>query len=156
MLGPTKQWFSKNKFHYDEINGIKYPTKSTIVDIHDFLIETFIKDGEVVHRGLHSDAVLSFSGIKYYMQKKGCEREDIIVRAAHIFNRFLEEGHPFVDGNKRTGFVTLWLFLILNGIQLNTLSFQYKMHLKKINRWADITEDDTISEIIMWIKNNSK
>jgi death-on-curing protein len=36
--------------------------------------------------------------------------------AAYAFG--IIKNHPFVDGNKRTGFVALELFLVLNGFQL--------------------------------------
>lgn len=154
MFNHTKKWISKNEFYYDEIHGIKYPTVSTIIDIHDFLVDAFRSEGEKVHNGILSDAVLSFSGIKYYMKGKDDKNEDIIIRAAHIFNLFLEEGHPFVDGNKRTGFVVTWLFLLLNGIELHLSSFHYKKHVEKINTWADLSPKDNISEITQWIKHN--
>jgi len=76
--------------------------------------------------------------------------------AAQIFNQFLEAGHPFVDGNKRTGFVTLWLFLTMNGLELKLSMFAYKKHLEKINKWADLTDSDNIGEIIDWLKQNIK
>jgi len=32
----------------------------------------------------------------------------------------------------------------------------YKKHLKKINKWADLTDSDNIGEIIDWLKENIK
>ncbi len=154
MLGHTKKWLETNEFEYVEINGIKYPTKKTIISLHDFLVRCFVKEGEEVHEGTMSDANLSFNGIKYYQKDKDEFREDIIFKASHIFNQFLEAGHPFVDGNKRTGYVTLWLFLIMNNLELKISMFGYKKHAKKINKWADLTESDNITEIIDWINEN--
>ena len=121
MLRHTKTWLEKDEFEYVEINGIKYPTAKTIINLHDFLVQCFVKEGEEVHEGTMSDANLSFHGIKYYETDKEGKRDDIIFKAAHIFNQFLEAGHPFVDGNKRTGFVTLWLFLMMNGLERDIL-----------------------------------
>ena len=156
MLGHAKKWLEKDEFEYVELNGIKYPTAKTIINLHDFLVQCFVKEGEEVHGGTMSDANLSFHGIKYYEIDKKGERDNIIFKAAHIFNQFLEAGHPFVDGNKRTGFVTLWLFLTMNGLELKLSMFAYKKHLEKINKWADLTDSDNIGEIIDWLKQNIK
>ena len=156
MLGHTKKWLEKDEFEYVEINDIKYPTPKTIISLHDFLVQCFVKEGEEVHEGTMSDANLSFHGIKYYETNKEEIREDIIFKAAHIFNQFLEAGHPFVDGNKRTGFVTLWLFLMMNNLELKLSMFSYNKHLKKINKWADLTDSDNIEEINNWLKENIK
>ena len=154
MFKQTRKWLEKKQFRYEEIDEINYPTKATIIDIHDFLIESFIKEGETAHRGIFSDAPLTFDGIKFYQELKDNKTDDIILKGAHIFNLFLQAGHPFVDGNKRTGFIALWLFLTLNGFTLNVSSFRYKTHLKKINKWAMATDTDNIPEIIAWIKQN--
>ena len=154
MFNKTRKWLEIDQFNYEEINSIKYPTKETIIAIHDYLIETFIKEGETAHRGLISDAALSFHGIQSYQDEKENKKEDIILKGALIFNQFLQAGHPFIDGNKRTGFITLWLFLILNGFDLKISSWAYKKHLKKINKWAMETKSDNINEITQWIKQN--
>jgi death-on-curing family protein len=154
MFNKTRKWLETKEFIYEEINGIRYPTKDTIIAIHDYLIETFIKERETAHRGMISDAALSFQGIQFYQYEKENKKEDIILKGAYIFNRFLQAGHPFVDGNKRTGFVTLWLFLILNGFTLKISSWSYKKHLKKINRWAMTTDTDNTHDIVLWIKQH--
>jgi death-on-curing protein len=154
MFNKKKKWLETTEFKYEEIDEIKYPTKATIIDIHDFLIESFIKEGEAAHRGILSDAPLTLDGIKFYQEVKDDKTDDTILKGAHIFNLFLQAGHPFVDGNKRTGFITLWLFLTLNGFTLKVSSFRYKTHLKKINKWAMATDTDNISEIVDWIKQN--
>jgi hypothetical protein len=63
-------------------------------------------------------------------------------------------GHSFADGNKRTGLLTTYLFLMYNGYVLrvppDTAIFLGKM--------ADALNPDAPSEIdaINWIKKNSK
>ena len=154
MFAKTNKWLETEQFVYEEINEIKYPTKETIIMIHDYLIETFIAEGESAHRGIMSDAALSFHGIQAYQDEKENKKEDIILKGALIFNQFLQAGHPFVDGNKRTGFITLWLFLTLNGFRLKVSSWAYKKHLKQINKWAMETNSDNSTEIVQWIKQN--
>ena len=123
--------------------------------MHDYLIEEFQSEGEPnVHPGLLNDGPLEFTGIKYYEEKSKNKWEDIIHRGARLFNIFLEEGHPFVDGNKRTGFVTLWIFLMINGYHIKFKYLNYKIHYKKIKRWAQLNDTDNIYEISQWIKEN--
>jgi len=88
------------------------------------------------------------------MEKNPDPVEDIIIRGAHIFNKFLEEGHPFIDGNKRTGWATLWIFLAANGIIFFfPNNFRKDDQIKKIEKWADYKEESAnIPEIIEWIK----
>jgi death-on-curing family protein len=154
MFAKTKKWLETEQFIYEEINEIRYPTIETIITIHDYLIEAFIAEGETVHRGLISDAALSFHGIQAYQDENENKKEDIILKGALIFNQFLQAGHPFVDGNKRTGFITLWLFLMLNGFRLRVSSWAYKKHLKQINKWAMEIDSDNSGEIVQWIKQN--
>ncbi|MCX6666052.1 MAG: hypothetical protein NT038_08375 [Euryarchaeota archaeon] len=66
MFAKTKKWLETKQFTYEEINEIKYPKKETIIAIHDYLIETFIIEGETAHMGLMSDSALSFHGIQAY------------------------------------------------------------------------------------------
>ena len=66
------------------------------------------------------------SYIKKTLEKEE-KREDIIFKAAHIFNQFLEAGHPFVDGNKQTGFVILWLFLKNFGMMICNIVIKKSM-----------------------------
>jgi len=158
LLVHTAEWLSEKKFAFDNIDNINYPTKSTILDLHDFLVHKYEKDKDKIHKGIITDAQLEFTGVKYFMNKHTDPLEDIIIRGAHIFNKFLEEGHPFVDGNKRTGWATLWVFLRANGylLYLPYYSLQFE-HAKRIEQWADgKIESDNITEIVQWIKKYIK
>ena len=42
---------------------------------------------------------------------------DVIAEAAALWES-LSQNHPFVDGNKRTAFASMYTFLLLNGIAL--------------------------------------
>mgnify|MGYP006287302561 CR=1 FL=1 len=75
MLDHTKKWLENNEFEYVQINKTRYPTKSTIINLHDFLVKHFVKEGENVYEGTMSDASLSFNGIKYYLEEKEDFRE---------------------------------------------------------------------------------
>jgi prophage maintenance system killer protein len=121
------------KLQPDEVDGIYYPKKNQIKSLHKYLIENFRYEHETdINYGILYDAPLDFILIKYYQKKKIENKyEDLIYKGAHIFNSFLEGGHPFIDGNKRTGFVTLWIFLTINNFNIKFEYFDFNMHLKK-------------------------
>jgi death-on-curing family protein len=150
----TREWVNKKEFLFTVVDGINYPTVKTIISLHDFLVIKYERDIDKIHTGIMSLAPLNFEGIKYWLVKNPDSFEDIVTRGAHIFNKFLEEGHPFVDGNKRTGYATLLLFLLANGGYV-FLPSNYKKgeYIKKIEQWADYKEDSkNIDEIVEWIK----
>jgi death-on-curing family protein len=152
------EYLSKGKFHFTIVNAIKYPTVGTIKELHDFLVIKYQSDKDKIHGGELSLAPLEFSGIKYYLASKSDRKEDIIYRGAFIFNKFLEEGHPFIDGNKRTGWVTLWLFLAANGY---IFSFPPRLEgskqAQKVEEWANFKEEsNNINEIVDWIRKYVK
>ncbi|MEF8878841.1 MAG: Fic family protein [Candidatus Thermoplasmatota archaeon] len=136
--------------------GIFYPTKEQIISLHDFLINKFRSEGERnVFPGILHDGDLDFVCIRWYEDKSENKWEDIIYKGARIFNLFLEDGHPFVDGNKRTGFVTLWIFLKINNFDVKFGYLNYQIHYRKIKDWADAGKDtDNIKEIMRWIIKN--
>jgi len=152
MFYKFANWMKNNRKEIvvEEVDGIFYPSEKSVIFLHDYLIRELRLDESEIHEGIISAGVLSFSGIKYYLKKLENKREDIVRRGAEIFNKFLQAGHPFVDGNKRTGFATLWLFLLLNGIELKLSILEYKNHAKQIEKWADIGKD-SIEEIYNWL-----
>ena len=161
LLGYTKEWLSKSEFRFIKVDGILYPTIDTIRALHDFLVIKYEKQRDKIYIGELSLAQLDFTGIKYWMEKNPDPVEDIIIRGAHIFNKFLEEGHPFIDGNKRTGWATLWIFLSVNGITFFFPNNFYKnenvKNVEKIKQWANHKDDSkNIPEIIEWIKKYKK
>lgn len=150
----TTEWLSKNEFRFTVVDNIKYPTIQTIKSLHDFFVIKYESDIDKIHKGEYSLAALKFEGIKYWMKNHRDKKEDIILRGAHIFNKFLEEGHPFVDGNKRTGWATLWIFLVANKLNFSfPVDFQEAEQIEKIERWAHLKENSkNIDEIVEWIK----
>ena len=143
MLNTTKDWIKKNlsNIKIDIIDGISYPKKETILNLHDFLIEVFKEDEDDISLGINYDATLDLTGVKYFMEHDEDLHKNLILRAAHIFNYFLEATHPFTDGNKRTGFVTLWLFLTLNEIKLFLPLDEYESNIKLFKKWADLSKN---------------
>lgn len=73
----------------------------------------------VLHGGARGvrDQALLYSALARPRQIAGYEPEADIVRLAAALTFGVVRNHPFVDGNKRTGFVVGVLFLELNGFR---------------------------------------
>ena len=68
--------------------------------------------------GLRDDGLLK-SALARPQQHHAYGGSPDIIRLAAIYTAGIVHNHPFVDGNKRTGFVTGILFLELNGYRFN-------------------------------------
>ena len=68
-------------------------------------------------RGLHDEGLLESALARpqnAYAYKPECSLVDLA--AAYAFG--LAQNHPFIDGNKRTAFLSIGLFLAINGYRL--------------------------------------
>ena len=63
----------------------------------------------------------------------------------------IAKNHPFLDGNKRTAFVTVELILMLNGWQLNATDTDAVLMMLSVA--AGKTNEATFAE---WIRDHSK
>jgi len=85
-----------------------YPTLDDVLAIHEDQIRRFggapgIRDMGLVEMGLFRPQT------GYY--------KDVIEEAAALWESFMQN-HPFVDGNKRTAFAILFVFLRVNSYRL--------------------------------------
>lgn len=85
-----------------------YPALEDVLAIHDDQIRRFggapgIRDMGLVEMALFRPQT------GYY--------KDVIEEAAALWESFMQN-HPFVDGNKRTAFAILYVFLRVNGYQI--------------------------------------
>jgi death-on-curing protein len=74
-------------------------------------------------RGLRDAGLLQSAlarPVNQHLYKPGCDVAELA--AAYAFG--LAKNHPFVDGNKRTAFLALGLFLALNGWRLETTQIE--------------------------------
>jgi len=83
------------------------------VYIHNLLIKTFggsigVRDFQALESAL-SRPFQTFDNVELY--------PSVIEKAASLFESLLAN-HPFVDGNKRTGYVLMRLFLKKNGMDI--------------------------------------
>lgn len=77
--------------------------------------------------------------------------KDIIEEAAALWESFLMN-HPFVDGNKRTAFAVMDIFLRVNGIRLTTTSLEVGDFL-----YALFDKDEVnFKSLDSWLRNHTR
>lgn len=100
----------------------KYPALRSVVRWHDYLIGRY--GG---HLGVRDPGLLA-SALAAPRQVAAFETRDVLPQAAALCYS-LVNNHAFIDGNKRTAFLTMDVFLRRNG---------YVMRFD--SRWVDVIE----------------
>jgi death-on-curing protein len=115
-------------------------------NIHKVLIDTFggthgIRDIHALQSAL-SRPFQTFDNAELY--------PSILEKAASLLESLLSN-HPFVDGNKRTGYVLTRLFLMTNNYDFEATQQD------KYNFVISIASGQTgYEEILMWLQSNTK
>lgn len=125
---------------------IIYLSYNQILEIHEKLIELFggsngVRDEHLVNSALERPKV-SYMGEDLY--------PNIFFKASALGHSIILN-HPFLDGNKRTGMVSMMVFLELNGFSLEVdqkdlVETAVKVATKKI----------TVEEIALWLETHSE
>ena len=89
---------------------LNYLTEQQVLAIHSDQIKRYGGSDGIIDRK-RIDAALARARIDYY--------PDIIAKASALWES-LSQNHPFVDGNKRTAFASMHLFLKVNGVQITS------------------------------------
>jgi len=76
---------------------------------------------------------------------------DIIEEAAALWESFLMN-HPFVDGNKRTAFAVMDIFLRVNGVRLTTNSQAAGDFIYALFE----SDDVTFNNLDAWLRRNTR
>jgi death-on-curing protein len=116
-----------------------------VLEIHQILIEQFGGSQGVRDRGLLQSAIeRPFSGFGETEFYKTPEE-----RAAAVLESIVKN-HPFVDGNKRTGYVLMRLILMQYGKDVNaTQDEKYDFVISIASGLTDF------NEIVAWIRTHS-
>lgn len=87
-----------------------YLTKTQIIQIHSWALEAFGGGEGLIHESIIDSAIaapqMTFAGNELY--------PSLADKAAAIAFPIIHD-HPFVDGNKRTGYLAADMFISLNG-----------------------------------------
>lgn len=102
--------------------------RDIVININKEMVEAF---GGL--HGLIKDKDISgpISRIRYHIQYGELLEDDIFAIAAK-YAVAISQGHVFIDGNKRTAFVAMYLFLLSNGYTLKLEQDEVVTQLEKL------------------------
>ena len=113
-----------------------------IKDLHETLIELF--GGSIGIRDLES---LKSAISRPFQTFENKDLYPSTIQKAAALIESIVSNHPFIDGNKRTGYVTMRIFLISNGFDIKASQdekYQFviaiasgKLKLDRINEWLE-------------------
>ncbi len=125
---------------------IVYLTLEQIILIHEDQIDRYGGSHGIRDLALIESAVFrpqtTFSGLDLYPS---------VFEKASALLYSLVNNHAFIDGNKRTGTVSMIIFLAQNGFELTVSQNELEKFILEI-----ITKKIGIEEICNWIMNNSR
>jgi death-on-curing protein len=117
----------------------RYLTRRTIEAIHEEQIQAYGGSSGIRDKGLVEAAVFR-PQTGYY--------EDIIEEAAALWES-LSQNHPFIDGNKRTAYAAMHVFLGLNGYVITAeadQAYTFVIGLYETNTFA-------FDKLVAWLRN---
>jgi death-on-curing protein len=119
-------------------------SKAVILAVHDEQLAEHGGGEGVRDEGLLDSALARPPNRSTYDQKADLAA----LAAAYAFG--IARNHPFIDGNKRTAYVAMELFLSLNGLELTASDHDAVLTMIKLAA-GEIGED----ELAIWIRANS-
>jgi len=125
------------------MSAVKWVSKGIALAIHDEQISEHGGSTGVRDINLLESAIARPQNIEAYKEKPTIEQ------LAASYSVGIAKNHPFVDGNKRTTFVVMELFLLLNGYELIANDEDCVLTMLKIAS-SDMSEE----ELVKWIGDN--
>lgn len=123
---------------------MRYLTVAEVIELHDRIMErTGARPEALRDEGLLESALMRAQTAAYY------EEADVVTQAV-LMAVGISQNQPFVDGNKRAAFVTLDVFLRINGIEFRGDPLELAMRIEQIaedrERRAEVT-----SGLVHWL-----
>ena len=78
-----------------------------------------------------------------------CYYADLVEEAAALWES-LAQGHPFIDGNKRTAFACAYTFLSINGARITADPLATYVFINGLYEAQDFAFDN----LVVWLRNN--
>ena len=124
----------------------KYVSVEEVIDIHSLIIYRFGGLEGIRDHGSLKSAVnqprMTFDSIDLY---------STIPQKASALCFFIVKNHPFVDGNKRVGYMAMRSFLRLNGFRIRATVDEQEKIIKGL-AGGTVTKD----EFTKWVENHSE
>jgi death on curing protein len=117
--------------------------KPAVLSIHNMVIAEFGGIDGLRDEGLLDSALARPNNLYSY------ERSEALARLAAAYTFGIIQNHPFLDGNKRTGFMCAYVFLGRNGLELR--ADEVSAATRTLALAASETDEATYAE---WLAQN--
>ncbi len=119
-------------------------SRQLILAIHD---EQLAEHGGAL--GIRDEGLLE-SALARPLNRAGYADPDMAELAA-LYAIALARNHPFIDGNKRTAFAALFMFLALNGMEFEPPEVDATITMLRLAS-GDLSDD----EFTAWVRGNTR
>jgi len=126
--------------------AIQYLSVEQVLTAHAELIKRYGGNQGVRDRGLLESAVFRPQASAF-----GQEAYPTLFEKCAVLGYSLIQNHPFLDGNKRTGFAAMHLMLLINGYDLTSTATE-EVEMTKNVASGKMYE----SEITLWLREHSR
>ena len=120
-------------------------TLKQVLAVHERAIQKYGGSSGIRDTGMLQSAIYrpfaTFDGQDLY--------PDIYLKAGALIQSIVKN-HPFIDGNKRTAFITTYNFLALNGIKITTGKREIVKFMVSV-----ANKNLSVDEISSWLKSHS-
>ena len=118
-------------------------TREAVLAIHAQLLARFGGSAGIRDENMLESALAKPRQLHAYGQPDAYE-----MAAAYAFG--IVKNHPFIDGNKRAGFVAAYTFLGINGMDFNASEEEAVIFTRGL-----AAGDVTIEEYMLWLRKSS-
>lgn len=122
----------------------RYLTVAEVIELHDRIMErTGVRPEALRDEGLLESALMRAQTAAYY------EEADLVTQAV-LMAVGISQNQPFVDGNKRAAFVTLDVFLRINGLEFDGDPIELARQIERIAEKPE-RRTETTSDLTIWL-----
>jgi death on curing protein len=125
------------------VSTVRWIAKATILSIHSAQLA---EHGGIA--GLRDEGLLDSALARSELKARYSEADIALLAAAYAYG--LAKDHLFFDGNKRTAYVAMELFLVKNGMMLTSSDGDSVVTFLKLAA-GEMSEE----ELAAWIRQNS-
>lgn len=123
----------------------RYLTVAEVIELHDRIMErTGVRPEALRDEGLLGSALMRAQTAAYY------EEADLVTQAV-LMAVGISQNQPFVDGNKRAAFVTLDVFLRINGVVFHGDPIDLAKQIEQIAEEPS-RRTETTAELTHWLR----
>lgn len=129
--------------------SLRYPGVEQVIRLHRMImVQMSAPEAPLRSRALLESAILRPQQISHYADADVAEQATVLAVG-------ISQNQPFLDGNKRTAYLTMIAFLEMNGLRLDAQRLDIARRLEDV---AERTEDrvSATEEFAAWIRDRLK